>query len=235
MKLPHFALCIWLGFASALASADPCVKVRQGESDACMRFSALEKRQAARYGLRLAAPFEANKQALLKHGWVLDRGGQADADSAPGNDHELSCGSGWDAVCQAAFTRGDLMLSLTLSGVNEGRPLVAVEVDKRHLPAAGLAKTLATPSFMVRIEANCPQAGVGCDDVRYRGTSKKTGKTITLSGKTSHSPCAGRSAPRGFQGYEFWNGQTCYRVLDDGRLSVLQSDKVLLEERGSWQ
>ena len=235
MKLRYFTLFCWLGITSGLSMAEPCVKVRRGEADACMTFSASEKRLAAQYGLRLAAPFEASKQALLKQGWVLDKGGLADADAGLSDGQEPSCGSGWDAVCQSAFRKGDVLLSLTFSGANEGLPLVAVEVARHGPPAQSLARTLATPSFIVRIEENCPEGSVACGDVRYRGTSKKTGKSIELGGKTRRGPCADGMRACGFQGYEFWNGKTFYRVLDDGRLTVMQDNKVLLEERGSWQ
>ncbi|WP_229467490.1 hypothetical protein [Massilia sp. Mn16-1_5] len=234
MKLPYLTLFWCLSLATGLALADPCVKIRDGETERCMTFSPAQKRHAAQYGLQLAAPFKATKAALLKQAWVLDKRWLSDADGASADGKELSCGSGWDAVCQSAFRRGDVVLVLTLSGVNEGMPLVALEVEKGDPPAAGYARTLTTPSFIVRIEVNCPEGHVTCRHVGYRGTSRKTGKSIALSGKTQHSLCADRKTPCGFQGYEFWNGTTRYRVLEDGRLFVTQNDKVLLEERGSW-
>jgi ribosomal protein L24E len=41
--------------------------------------------------------------------------------------------------------------------------------------------------------------------------------------------------PCHFQGYEFWNGTTYYRVLEDGSLFVMQGKKVLFEEKGNWE
>jgi hypothetical protein len=234
MKLRILAVLCSLSLTTAPAIADPCVKIRRGESDVCMTFSASAKRQAARYGLQLAAPFEANKRILLKQGWVLDTQSLTDADADPTKGKEMSCGSGWDAVCQSAFRRGKELLVLTLSGVNRGLPLVAAEVAEFAPPVAPVARTLTTASFIVHIEMRCADGTVTCDDVGYRGTSRKTGKSIELRGKTRHKPCADGVAACGLLGYEFWNGKTYYRVLDEGRLSVLHQNKVVLEESGTW-
>lgn len=96
------------------------------------------------------------------------------------------------------------------------------------------ASTLTTPSFVIEITVNCAEGNVTCDNVTYVGTSKKTGKSITLRGKTKHSLCADGVTPCAFQGYEFANGKTYYRLLEDGSLLVVQGNKVLLEETGKW-
>jgi hypothetical protein len=223
-----------LALTTCVSFADSCVKVRQGDSYACMAFSSSEKRDAAKFGVRLAAPFKANKQALLKQGWVLDKQWLADGESEPLNGREMICGNGLDAVCQTAFRKHGIVLVLALSGVNDGAPVISAEVAERTSSAADVVRTLTTPSFIVRITVNCSESSVTCDDVKYVGTSKKTGESIRLRGKTKHSMCADRVTPCSFQGYEFWNGETYYRVLDDGRLSVLQKNRLLLEERGRW-
>lgn len=97
------------------------------------------------------------------------------------------------------------------------------------------AGTLTTPSFTIEIKVNCAEGNVTCDNVTYVGTSKKTGKSIILRGKTKHSMCADGVTPCGFQGYEFKNGTTYYRLLEDGSLLVMQGKKVLLEEKGTWE
>ena len=234
MKLRFLALFTFLALVTGLAMAAPCVKVRNGDSTTCMKFSSSEKRDAAKYGLQLAAPFKVNKLALLKQGWVLDQQWVADDNSGHADDREMTCGNGLDAVCQSAFRKNDVVLVLTLSGTNEGMPLVAAEVERGETEADA-ARTLTTPSFVIRIKANCAEGNVTCNDVTYMGTSRKTGKSITLRGKTKHSMCADGITPCRFQGYEFWNGKTYYRVLDDGSLSVLQQNRTLLEERGSWK
>lgn len=234
MKRRFFAIFSLLALTTGTALAEACVKVRAGSSHACMKFSPTDKRQAANYGLQLGVSFEANKRALMKQGWALDKHSLDDDNSGPSNGREMSCGSGWDAVCQTAFAKEKVLLVLTLSAVNEGAPLVAVEVVERAASAAVVARTLTTPSFIIQIHVNCAEGNVTCDDVTYIGTSKKTGESIKLRGKTKHGMCADRVTPCGFQGYEFWNGQTYYRVLDNGDLSVTRKNKVLVEERGRW-
>lgn len=235
MKLHSLVMFPLLAAMTGLAAADPCVKVRKGESDACMKFSSSQKRNAAKHGLQLGAPFKATKQALARQGWVLDRQWLSDGDSRQSNDREMVCGSGADAVCQTAFRRKGAVLLLTLSSTNEGMPLVDTEVIAPRSPAPGLARTLTTPSFIIRITVNCEEGNVTCDDVTYVGTSRKTSDSISLRGKTRHSTCTDGASPCTFQGYEFRNGRTLYRVLDDGRLSVIQQNKVLLEEKGRWE
>jgi hypothetical protein len=97
------------------------------------------------------------------------------------------------------------------------------------------SSTLITPSFVIEIKMNCAEGNVTCDNVTYVGTSKKSGKSITLRGRTKHGLCADGVTPCGFQGYEFKNGATYYRVLEDGSLLVTQGEKVLLEEKGNWE
>lgn len=234
MKLRFFAIFSLLALATGVAMADACVKVRADESYVCMKFSSAAKRDAAKYGLQLGASFKANKQTLLKQGWAVDKYSLSEGSAESSNGGEMTCGSGWDAVCQAAFAKDKLLLVLTMSAVNEGTPLIAVEAAERAASAAGYARTLTTPSFIIRIEVHCAEGNVTCDDVTYVGTSKKSGESIKLRGRTKHSMCADRVTPCGFQGYEFWNGQTYYRVLDNGDLSVIRKNKVLVEERGRW-
>lgn len=95
------------------------------------------------------------------------------------------------------------------------------------------AGTLNTPSFIVTINSNCEEDSVTCDDVSYHGVSKKSGKSISLNGKTIHTKCKD-GAPCRFLGYEFRSGKTIYRVLEEGRLEVSQGSKVLVDEMGEW-
>ena len=68
----------------------------------------------------------------------------------------------------------------------------------------------------------------------YTGTSKKTGKSIKLRGKTLHTLCADGVTPCRFLGYEFRKGSVYYRVMEDGSLLVMQGKKILVEETGEW-
>lgn len=96
-------------------------------------------------------------------------------------------------------------------------------------------QTLETPGFTVRITQQCEEGNVTCDDVRYVGTSKKSGKAITLRGKTMHSLAADGVTPGAFQGYVFKSGRVSYTVFADGRLVVTEGKKTLVNQRGEWQ
>lgn len=113
------------------------------------------------------------------------------------------------------------------------RLLVGMALAFGLLPAR--ADTLTTPSFVIDIKVNCEEGNVSCDDVSYTGTSRKTGKSIKLRGKTMHTLCADGVTPCRFLGYEFRNGKTSYKVFEGGELSVTQGKKVILEEKGEWQ
>ncbi|MDB5934973.1 MAG: hypothetical protein JWQ01_2317 [Massilia sp.] len=109
--------------------------------------------------------------------------------------------------------------------------LVALFVS---VTAAAAAETLETPSFLITIEVRCAEGNVTCDDVRYLGTSKKTGKSITLRGRTMHSKCADGVTPCQFQGYVFTSGRSSYTVTQGGELIVMQGEKTLVQEKGTW-
>jgi hypothetical protein len=100
---------------------------------------------------------------------------------------------------------------------------------------ASFLDTLETPSYKITIESRCPEGYVTCDDVKYVGVSKKTGKSITLIGKTVHAVGADGVTPAHFLGYEFKNGSTTYFVSDDGEISVKQGQKILVQETGVWK
>lgn len=130
MNLSIYSI-ISLSFALATnaAFADTCVKTRDGERFACMKFSASETKGAAKYGVRLAEPFKIAKQKLLKQGWQLDRKYVSENSSLSHASDEMICGSGWDAICSAAFKRGNEVLYLKMSGTNEGIPLIYVGTE----------------------------------------------------------------------------------------------------------
>lgn len=87
----------------------------------------------------------------------------------------------------------------------------------------------------LKLQSHCTEGNVTCDDVSYWGKSRKSGKSIKLQGRTKHSMCADGVTPCAFQGYEFRNRGTYFRVLQGGELLVMQGDKVLVEEKGEWQ
>jgi hypothetical protein len=113
--------------------------------------------------------------------------------------------------------------------------LAALTLAASTYAHAQAQQTLETPGFTVKITQQCEEGNVTCDDVRYVGTSKKSGKAITLRGKTMHSMAADGVTPGAFQGYVFKSGRATYTVFADGRLVVTEGKKTLVNQRGEWK
>tara|TARA_R110002049_G_scaffold211505_1_gene382474 strand:- start:163 stop:552 length:390 start_codon:yes stop_codon:yes gene_type:complete len=97
------------------------------------------------------------------------------------------------------------------------------------------AQILDTPNYSIRIEVRCPEGEVTCDNVVYRGESKRTKKSIRLVGSTAHSMCADGVTPCRFLGYVFRNDAFTYFVNGGGELVVLDGDTVVVSEQGVWK
>lgn len=102
----------------------------------------------------------------------------------------------------------------------------------RSIPIAN-ASIFETPSFIVKIEVHCPEGNVTCEDVSYTGTSKKSGKSIFLKGRTMHTRCVD-GTPCRFLGYTFSSGKVTYQIRDDV-LIVMNGDETLVSESGHWK
>lgn len=113
--------------------------------------------------------------------------------------------------------------------------LAALTLAASTYAHAQAPQTLETPGFTVKITQQCEEGNVTCDDVRYVGTSKKSGKAISLRGKTMHSLAADGVTPGAFQGYVFKSGRVTYTVFADGRLVVTEGKKTLVNQRGEWK
>ncbi|MBF2028162.1 MAG: hypothetical protein IGS48_15585 [Oscillatoriales cyanobacterium C42_A2020_001] len=100
---------------------------------------------------------------------------------------------------------------------------------------AAIAETLQTRNFRVTVTRNCAEGSVTCNDVTYVGRNRRTGESIRLRGKTLHTLCQDGVTPCRFLGYEFRNGVYRYLVTEDGTLRVYQGQKLILNERGTWQ
>ena len=111
-------------------------------------------------------------------------------------------------------------------------PLVTIAL---HSALSAPASTLTTPSYKIAVEVRCPEYNVTCDDVRYVGISRKSGKSITLTGRTVHTIGVDGITPSHFLGYEFKNGSTTYFVGEDGELRVTRGSKILVQETGVWK
>jgi hypothetical protein len=97
------------------------------------------------------------------------------------------------------------------------------------------AEILTTASYKVTVDVRCPEGNVTCDDVRYVGINRKSGKSITLRGKTVHTMGADGITPSRFLGYEFKSGKTTYFVSEDGELRVMRGSKLMIRETGTWE
>jgi hypothetical protein len=96
------------------------------------------------------------------------------------------------------------------------------------------AGTLITPSYRITIESRCPEGEIACENVKYVGVDKRTGKSIVLIGREIHTMGPDGVTPARFLGYLFKNGKTTYFVGEDGELRVTQGSKLLVEEMGTW-
>lgn len=97
------------------------------------------------------------------------------------------------------------------------------------------ASTLETSNYIIQITNQCEEGNVSCDKIKYVGTSKKSGKSITLMGSTWHT-ISRNGSPGRFLGYKFKNTNVTYYVTQDGKLSVVRNkSEVLLEEKGTWK
>ncbi|WP_332403551.1 hypothetical protein [Vibrio metschnikovii] len=99
--------------------------------------------------------------------------------------------------------------------------------------SSSLAATLVTKNYVVSITPNCVEGEVTCNDVTYRGKSKKSGNEIILKGHTLHALLSD-GTPSRFLGYKFINGNVVYMVSDSGSLIVTLDEKVLVNEQGQW-
>ena len=97
------------------------------------------------------------------------------------------------------------------------------------------SQTLETANYVVEINCQTKEYNVGCDSVSYKGTNKKTGQSISLSGKQLMKLCADGTTPCHSLGYEFMNGQIRYFVTEGGELIVSNGNTTLLDEKGTWK
>jgi hypothetical protein len=111
-------------------------------------------------------------------------------------------------------------------------PLFAIVLI--FVAASSPADTLTTPSYKITI-VGCGEYEVSCDTVKYVGVSRKTGKSITLTGRTVHTTGPDGVTPAHFLGYEFKSGKTTYFVGEDGEFQVTQGTNILVEEHGTWK
>lgn len=132
-KSALLAICL---VATFRASAEPCVKVRDGTDGtapshgyACMKFSQAERKAAAKLHLRLASPYTVVRVQMARNGWVTDPAWLKDFEAEATRGLPV-CGQGWDAICHIQMSKGRSTVVLTFSGTNSGYPLIAVEPSR---------------------------------------------------------------------------------------------------------
>ena len=120
-KICALAICAII-FATPLAFARDVGPVGVGSPDQ----SDIATAKAA--GLKLGNTYAANRDILLRASWQLDTG---DVDSRPlfKAYPEISCGTGYDAVCQASFSKDGKSLVLTVDQNQKNLPLVHVSKE----------------------------------------------------------------------------------------------------------
>ena len=103
--------------------------------------------------------------------------------------------------------------------------------------ANALADTLITPSSagVSKLTRSGLEYELTCDHVKFTAFDRKSGKSITLFGKTIHAVGADRVTPSHFLGYEFRHGRTKYFVDESGELQITRGSKVLVQETGEWK
>lgn len=103
------------------------------------------------------------------------------------------------------------------------------------LANTAFGEMLETENYKVVITKHCDEGEVSCEDISYIGTSKRSGNSIILKGKTLHQTCADGITPCRFLGYRFQNGNITYKVYESGLLQVIREpQEILLEEQGNW-
>ena len=103
------------------------------------------------------------------------------------------------------------------------------------IPEVVKAATLETENFKIYITPRCAEGTVGCNNVAYQGTDKRTGKSLRLTGKQLMSMCADGKTPCRALGYEFKNGAYVYQVTEEGRLIIYRGKRVTTNEAGKWK
>jgi len=124
---------------------------------------------------------------------------------------------------RSAHRRGALVAGLLLAVA-----CAAVDAKPR-------TRVLETFHYRVTITIPCPATELTCDRVGYRALDKRSGGSMTLTGRTEHEMCADGHTPCRFLGYVFTRKSFRYFVSEGGELIVNKGQKEVLRELGRWQ
>jgi len=100
--------------------------------------------------------------------------------------------------------------------------------------AKSRTSVLETFRYRVTITIPCAEGEVTCNRVTYRSVDKRSGGTLSLTGRTEHELCADGRTPCRFLGYAFARGPYKYFVSESGELIVHKGKKEVLRELGHW-
>ena len=83
---------------------------------------------AKAHGLKLGGSYSTNREILIRSSW---KGSLETQTSSPAfKEHpEIYCGSGYDAICQASFSKGDKSLVITIDQNKKNLPVVHVNEE----------------------------------------------------------------------------------------------------------
>lgn len=91
-------------------------------------------------------------------------------------------------------------------------------------------KIFSTSDFTITLVNSCGDFYTICNKVKYLGLGNKSGKQITLEGKTIHPEGSNKA-----HGMVFSNGDVDYIVIFNPlELKVMQGNKMLIEQSGKW-
>ena len=97
-------------------------------------------------------------------------------------------------------------------------------------------ETLTTSMYTIRIEWNCPEGYITCDNIAFKVQGHKEKEFKECKGATKHSIGADGVTPSRFLGYYFEDiSGFKYNISDDGILEVKDSSgKIILLEEGPF-
>lgn len=103
--------------------------------------------------------------------------------------------------------------------------------DKREENAD--TEYFSTKSFLIKLATVCPAGGY-CNDATYHATRKSDGAAVTLKGTATREDCGRKQCP--VISYKFKNGKTVYMLSKlDNSLVIIENNKVIMQQNGSWQ
>ena len=98
------------------------------------------------------------------------------------------------------------------------------------------AMVFETTSYSIKVEHNCPENCVSCDQLQFSVTNKIDKSSFEIKGKTNHSTGVD-GCPSQFWGYSFkTTGGDNFFITNQDKLVVTDSKgQEILSESGKWK